>query len=119
MDKINDNFALLDNVFNVLSYANGEDIRNGVVDATAAFQGAINAALLAGGGVVDIPDGLYNFAELSDSIDPDAGNIVFRGASKQNTILFWDEGDNITPKYLFFNNDDNGGVFKGVISFRH
>ena len=65
MDKVNDNFAVLDTVFNVTDqeYTGGITINNGVTDPTTAFQAAITAALAAGGGVIYIPAGTYLFPQ--------------------------------------------------------
>lgn len=58
----------------------------GMSDATQAIQGAINAAALAGGGVVSIPEGLYR---VDGVLAVGASNIVLRGAGPEATRLYF------------------------------
>lgn len=55
-------------------------------DSTAAIQGAIAAAESAGGGVVQIPEGLYR---LDGVLTVSASSIVLRGAGPDKTRLFF------------------------------
>ena len=55
-------------------------------DSTAAIQGAIAAAESAGGGVVQIPEGLYR---LDGVLTVSASNVVLRGAGPEKSRLFF------------------------------
>ena len=59
--KVNDNFAVLDTVFNVLDedFAGGAD-PTGATDCTAAIQAAIDAIDAAGGGILYFPKGSHD-----------------------------------------------------------
>ena len=69
MDKINDNFELLDTVFNVKDpeFAGGAD-NTGATDALAAFDAAIAALNAAGGGKLVVPDGTYRLSATWDIV---------------------------------------------------
>jgi hypothetical protein len=58
----------------------------GSKDSTAAIQGAIAAAESAGGGVVQIPEGLYR---LDGVLTVSASNVVLRGAGPEKSRLFF------------------------------
>ena len=79
MDKINDNFALLDTVFNVKDpdFAGGAD-PTGAADSTAAINAAIAAIDAAGGGVLYFPKGTYKKLRTSANIVL-CSNITVRG----------------------------------------
>lgn len=60
-------------------------VQKGTGNDRDEFIRALNAAIAAGGGAIYIPNGVY---ELSDGIYiPNTNNIVFRGQSKENTIV--------------------------------
>lgn len=58
----------------------------GTADSTGAIQGAIGAAEAAGGGIVQIPDGLYR---LDGVLAVSASNVVLRGAGPEKSRLFF------------------------------
>lgn len=58
----------------------------GATDATAAIQSAITAAESAGGGVVYIPEGLY---QLAGALTVSASNVVLRGAGPEASRLYF------------------------------
>lgn len=62
--------------FNVMAFSNGVVINNGIGDATAAIQAALDAAHANGGGVVYIPAGTYLVGQLNMPGD----NIAVLGA---------------------------------------
>lgn len=62
----------------------------GATDSTAAIQNAINAAGLAGGGVVYLPAGTYKVAPVGTNAHAlllDKNNVVLRGAGATQTFL--------------------------------
>lgn len=64
--------------------------KTGVADATAAIQAAINAAGLAGGGVVYLPAGTYRLTvsdEESQALLLNQPGVVLRGAGRGQTFL--------------------------------
>jgi hypothetical protein len=108
-------------VFDVTSEPYHAD-KNGVADATAAIQAAINDAGLAGGGVVYLPAGTYWLTvpeEESQALLLNQPGVVLRGAGRGQTFLlnattvmrgksviriqgsndtgFWAEGTHSTP----------------------
>jgi len=88
---------------------------------TASFQTLINNALAAGGGTIDIPAGTFFFGDVNDpSLDPGVGNLIFRGAGRDATILTYIEGTgNVTDPtaHAMFKNIAPGP--KGSIRFEH
>lgn len=63
----------------------------GATDSTVAIQNAINAAGLAGGGVVYLPAGTYKVAPIGTNtyaLTLNKNNVVLRGAGATQTFLF-------------------------------
>lgn len=71
------------NIFNVMAYG---ATANGVTDEITAFEAAIADAHDAGGGVVFIPEGTYNFTGWVDV--PDMHNIIIRGEGPNTVLIF-------------------------------
>lgn len=74
-------------IFNVTSY--GAD-SNGVSDSTSAIQNAINAAEVAGGGVVLLPEGTYKLSVQAGTdycLLIDQPGVVLRGEGSDKTFL--------------------------------
>lgn len=74
-------------VFNVTSY--GAD-PTGASDSTSAIQAAINAAALAGGGVVFLPSGEFRVSPQGTNtyaLRIPSSNVVLRGAGRTETFL--------------------------------
>lgn len=69
---------------------------SGVKDATAAIQAALDAAMLAGGGVVYLPEGTYRVAPPAGAMAAlrvEGDHIVLRGAGTGRTFVFNDSTD--------------------------
>jgi hypothetical protein len=87
MDKVNDNFALLDTVFNVKSYG---AVGDGVTDDTAAVTAAWNAAKLASRPVLYFPRGTYKVATSSGNPYFNlVENMTIKGDGKYASIVHW------------------------------
>lgn len=84
--------TVAERLMDIVSVKDFGAVGDGAADDTTAFQDAIDAALLAGGGTVVVPYGTYWFAFASPSLDPGAGNLTFRGMGMGATILHYDEG---------------------------
>jgi len=76
MDKINDNFALLDTVFNVKDPEYGA-AGDGVTDDRDANQAAIAAAHAAGGGEIYFPPGTYYVVNTHHLTIPANANLTW------------------------------------------
>lgn len=72
-------------------------------DNTSAFQAAINAALATGVSTIKIPAGTYFFTRASSPLDVGVGGLTFVGDSKTKSILYFDEGVDLSLKHLFSN----------------
>jgi polygalacturonase len=82
MNKVNDNFAVLDTVFNVCDPDYGA-VGDGVTDDTAAIQAAVDDAEAAGGGDVYFPARQFM---VVGPVHPKAG-VRFRGAGIEATEI--------------------------------
>jgi len=83
MDKINDNFAVLDTVFNVKDTAHGA-VGDGSNDDLAAIQAAVDASSAAGGGVVTFPKP-SNYYKITGAINMHS-NVRLLGIGVRPTI---------------------------------
>jgi hypothetical protein len=98
MDKINDNFAVLDTVFNVKDpeFAGGA-VGNGIADDTAAVVAAWTAASAAANPVVYFPRGTYKVTSSSGTLLRLVEGMTVKGEGMFASIIHWIDTNSGSP----------------------